>query len=279
MLICLITVVYLTLRAIDSGGVPLHLHPLKSHIDYICDTQADPTRILVDIVVRAFPIVANYSFVRMYFVAARTEAHNLKASGEAATLIAEKLVNFDLDAADKLLSQADEQLPIHEPLSGLLKNLRSYRSFLPYALFASTEDESLEPPNAILAEATHGKSMSLQHADAAVARLRDPEYSLADFHQDVSAAFPELKLYDLKQGSCSSGHTGFEEYQRTMGAMYSVYCLARLDIDGKNIFSYGVDENWRARTKPHGPDAAKRQTFYESVDWSPCRSSSFAQTS
>jgi len=95
---------------------------------------------------------------------------------------------------------------------------------------------------------------------------------LQDFSADVETAFPELRLYcvEAQRGSeslCSSGRTGLEEYQRTLGAFYSVYCIARLDIDGKEIFSFGVDEQGRPLMVPTGETAEQRQRFYTQMKW------------
>jgi hypothetical protein len=52
-----------------------------------------------------------------------------------------------------------------------------------------------------------------------------------------------------------------------MGALYSTYCLARLDLDGKEIFTFGVDMDGRPCHEPHGDVAAKQAVFYDSMNW------------
>ena len=90
--------------------------------------------------------------------------------------------------------------------------------------------------------------------------MRDVDYSLRDFHRDMVICFPELVLYLVGTGvdglgtvetsenlvmglevevpSCDdgvvltnmtgSGRTGIDEYKRTIGALFAVYWLMRL---------------------------------------------------
>jgi hypothetical protein len=100
----------------------------------------------------------------------------------------------------------------------------------------------------------------------AAVRMRDPGYALREFHDDMIACFPELRLYlanpieelggmslEPSKGSFSrfeerlsstSGRSAIEEYQRTIGALFAVYWFARADMDGKVSLCFGVDEKW-----------------------------------
>ena len=49
----------------------------------------------------------------------------------------------------------------------------------------------------------------------------------------------------------SSGISPQEEYLRSIGALFAVYWLARIGIDGECGFCFGVDREWR----PVTPDA------------------------
>eukprot|EP00913_Durusdinium_trenchii_P020200 g18979.t2 len=62
--------------------------------------------------------------------------------------------------------------------------------------------------------------------------------------QDLTA-FPELFLY-LRDGviDAGSGRTTDDEYQRTVCAFFAIYWLMRLDIDGRQGFSFGMDDDW-----------------------------------
>ena len=47
----------------------------------------------------------------------------------------------------------------------------------------------------------------------------------------------------------SSGVTGTEEYRRTVGALFAVYWLARIGVDGERGFSMGVDDEYTLRDR------------------------------
>eukprot|EP00326_Haptolina_ericina_P043239 CAMPEP_0181257476 /NCGR_PEP_ID=MMETSP1096-20121128/50265_1 /TAXON_ID=156174 ORGANISM="Chrysochromulina ericina, Strain CCMP281" /NCGR_SAMPLE_ID=MMETSP1096 /ASSEMBLY_ACC=CAM_ASM_000453 /LENGTH=613 /DNA_ID=CAMNT_0023355797 /DNA_START=93 /DNA_END=1934 /DNA_ORIENTATION=- len=119
----------------------------------------------------------------------------------------------------------------------------------------------------------------MEFALRAASKIRDPHYSLSKFYDDVTRAFPELTLYmvisdEAKAGGSdvSSGVTPAAEYRRTIGAMFAVYWLMRIGIDGELGFSFGVDEHWAPRPPcpptitPSGAQL-KRQTFYEKQEW------------
>ena len=98
----------------------------------------------------------------------------------------------------------------------------------------------------------------------------------------MTAAFPELALYVVTraenkfgQTDISSGVTSQDEYLRTVGALFCVYWLARIGIDGERGFSFGVDNDWTPRPIPTPSteggalegDAAKRKKFHDNCDW------------
>ena len=116
-------------------------------------------------------------------------------------------------------------------------------------------------------------------------RIRQPSYSLKDFHADMVRCFPELQLYlggclpaaDTVEASTAilknkgartaslstSGRTGHVEYCRTFGALFCVYWLMRLKLDAKEDsegldgqfgFCLGVDENtWESKLQEEEP--------------------------
>ena len=71
---------------------------------------------------------------------------------------------------------------------------------------------------------------------ACAAKLRQPAYSLRSFHADLQQLFPELRLYlCAKQGPSTtfittSGNTPKDEYKRTLGALFALYWLCRLEL-------------------------------------------------
>merc|ERR550532_545267 len=120
----------------------------------------------------------------------------------------------------------------------------------------------------------------------------DPDYTLRQFFDDL-AVFPELNLYlvdmvvsnndgsitklpsDRRETTSliSSGRTVGDEYQRTVGSFFALFWLMRLHIDGKDSFSFGVDEDWFPLTKdsPELQDAGKRTKFRFENRWSGLR--------
>ena len=109
-------------------------------------------------------------------------------------------------------------------------------------------------------------------------RIRDPDYTLRMFHDDMVAAFPELTYYMIRDSKVSSGGTPADEYKRTMGAAFSFYWLMRIGIDGECGFCFGVDDQWRPNAPPPGvrrPDGTfftrdpkqRRLAFYFDAHW------------
>eukprot|EP00971_Amphidinium_carterae_P336726 6473240-Amphidinium_carterae.1 len=114
--------------------------------------------------------------------------------------------------------------------------------------------------------------------------MRDPEYHLQHFYEDCMHAFPELQIYNpdaLKSkasialggssnelhtsNSAVGGYTLAEEQQRTIGALFAIYCLCRLDMNGKAVMSFGVDED-----RPHvakGIEAGIEQEGLKATAW------------
>jgi len=110
----------------------------------------------------------------------------------------------------------------------------------------------------------------------AAQRIRDPDYSCKHFFDDISAAFPELRLY-VQSGSCSaSGRSHDDEYQRTIAALFAVYWLMRVSVRGHECFCFGLNEDWTGPMKPmlelddpseEAAEFEKRQAFFEQADW------------
>merc|ERR1719356_2054320 len=132
----------------------------------------------------------------------------------------------------------------------------------------------------VLQELTKTKKVKTQRAMNAARKIRDETYTCRQFFEDVSAAFPELALYLVsKDGEdTTSGRTADDEYQRTIGALFSVYWLMRLSIDGAQSFCFGVDsdEYWNplsdvSKVVVRNPEEIKkRQLFKTSLQWKDC---------
>jgi len=112
-----------------------------------------------------------------------------------------------------------------------------------------------QAPNKMLHAAMEMEKTNWSEVNRMASRIQDPKYTLTDFWQDLQA-FPELHLYLLDNanrssttstgmGMSSSGRTIDDEYQRTVGAFFAIYWLMCIGIDGKDGFSFGVDQDWK----------------------------------
>lgn len=131
---------------------------------------------------------------------------------------------------------------------------------------------SIGSSGTVLEKLLKGKKTDWVRAKKAAVKIRDKSYTCREFYDDVSAAFPELLLY-IDDAGMSSGRSGDDEYQRTMGAMFAVYWLMRLHLDGAQCFSYGLGQDWNLRRRPggHGREDESeweaRKAFHEQVHW------------
>jgi hypothetical protein len=102
-------------------------------------------------------------------------------------------------------------------------------------------------PNPTLVKSMKGQQSNWSRIHEMSRRIRDPDYDLLQFFNDCVAGFPELSLFYAKElkDSVQSGNSGEAEYQRTIGAFFTVYWMLRLDTNGKSGFCYGVDERWQ----------------------------------
>jgi len=142
----------------------------------------------------------------------------------------------------------------------------------------------LKPPSPVLRVVQEGRTTDWGVVERMSRRIRDSDYGLAEFYQDL-CAFPELDLYLLENNvvpgliACSdtgaaaaiSGRTVGDEYQRTVGAFFAIYWLMRLNGDGRSGFCFGVDEHYRPIRVDAGEDrlfpAEKRLKFFRESQW------------
>mmetsp|Transcript_49148 Transcript_49148/g.114944 ORF Transcript_49148/g.114944 Transcript_49148/m.114944 type:complete len:879 (+) Transcript_49148:43-2679(+) len=158
----------------------------------------------------------------------------------------------------------------------------------------------MKTPNSILAALMYGSKTNWEVAERIAASIRERSYTPRNFYDDCVKAFPELQLYlgppvdshkhveptspidGHRNVKMTSGLTSDEEYQRTFGALFAIYWLMRLDVDGKFGFCFGVNpcdtESWRVRqpaTAPQPPSkpfpqmskAEKQASFYINGQW------------
>ena len=142
-------------------------------------------------------------------------------------------------------------------------------------------DDILGEPSKVFPSALDGMRYDHVAAHRAAKHIRDPKYSLQQFYVDVRQGFPELSLYVAQRSEALAGHTtttsgvsAADEYRRTLGALFAVYWLARVGIDGPEGFCFGVDEKWRPRQVPNdeGLDELdepnkRRLALYRSQKW------------
>jgi len=123
----------------------------------------------------------------------------------------------------------------------------------------------------VLESLMRGKKVDMKRARRAAREICSPGYTCQDFYGDITAAFPELNLYLV--GDMTSGRAGEDEYQRTLGAMFSFFWLMRLHLDGSQSFCFGLDENWKARARPFDDSQAaldeweRRSAFHRDAEW------------
>ena len=109
-----------------------------------------------------------------------------------------------------------------------------------------------------------------------------PGRLVQQYKDDCISAFPELRLFFASpEAMATGGRTSETEYQRTMGALFAVYWLVRLGMDGEDGFCNGVNETWntiKTNTLPTGEDATplnfftmtdgeKRDAFRKTMKW------------
>lgn len=143
--------------------------------------------------------------------------------------------------------------------------------------------QSVRSPNASLARAMVEKEADWKRIRRVAENISKPEYQLREFFDDCIASFPELALFfegpsavqREKFLATSSGRSGEAEYQRTIGALFTVYWMLRLDPggDGRSGICYGVDETWSAYPAPPLPndqmtaEEKKRASFFHDMEW------------
>jgi len=122
---------------------------------------------------------------------------------------------------------------------------------------------ALELCNEPLPAATYREKLA-----AIASKIRDPAYSLRQYHDDMLSCFPELQLYLVEADESTnaspftprrpehcnktmSGRSPDDEYKRTIGALFAVYWLLRLELpsvhgsdklDGQRGWCFGATD-------------------------------------
>jgi len=130
----------------------------------------------------------------------------------------------------------------------------------------AVDNPGTKAPNPLLCTTLEGLTTDWARAKKIAASILDPKYTLKMFHEDL-AAFPELHLFQFEEAQGGTG-TG-DEYQKTIGTFFAMYWLLRMDLDGKDGFSNGVDDQWA----PMGSSDSrltfqeKRAAFQSGANW------------
>ena len=125
---------------------------------------------------------------------------------------------------------------------------------LPKSLVPASPIPPGSPPSSLFDALLRGHVADMDRAREAAQRIREPSYTLKMFHDDCLRAFPELQLYvvgplpqpstsrpgatrplkaaDPIPAATSSGFTATDEYLRTIGALFAIYWMMRIGIDG-----------------------------------------------
>lgn len=163
-----------------------------------------------------------------------------------------------------LMFPPESELPIQPPIA----NPRGVRDKKAVSKFVSSIRPSMRmSPQQLfrsVAMTTGYKACNMQQLREAVSNLRQPDYSIRQFHNDVVSALPEFAYLNMPESKVLDRKgevtTSVEEYQRTMGSLFAVYWCMRLDMDGTIGFCFGVNSEWQPHYVPESllvaPDQA-----------------------
>jgi len=227
----------------------------------------------------------------------RLERSALRARREQSGDVTPRATHIERAKTEKVVHERAELERIEREKQELNQKLRLSRSrlregFLEDPIRMSIKSAMRGSPELVFPQVLKDASVNWDAAKRASISIRNPEYSLKMFYDDMVLAFPELKLYmafvsdyDEYVPDVDSGMTASIEYRRTVGALFAVYWLARIGIDGAEGFSYGVDEDWVPRMTPADENEGgvletpqnrtnhtdnnrkKRKSFHDNVDW------------
>lgn len=141
---------------------------------------------------------------------------------------------------NELMLEKRVPVPMSQSLTAAKENVMGARS----TLHPKEVQGKKGAPNPHLRRILQAKRTDWKTVRRMARRLQDKDYTLSQFNEDLTA-FPELFLY-LRDGviDAGSGRTTDDEYQRTVCAFFAIYWLMRLDIDGRQGFSFGMDDDW-----------------------------------
>jgi len=202
-----------------------------------------------------------------------SQAGHAAAAAAAASKLQEEQQKQKANAPASSSKDKDHQLIRRVPLAGTsAKTLAGMQVRL--------SKKSRRAPGGVLWAVMEGLQTDWTTVRRMAKDIGSKKYTLDKFNADL-LSFPELNLYLLEsKNSCgtnscssvSSGRTIGDEYQRTIGAFFAIYWLFRLDSDGRDGFSFGVDDQWRPFQVATSSDIRvtqtdKRLNFKNNAKW------------
>eukprot|EP00316_Scyphosphaera_apsteinii_P020115 CAMPEP_0119311246 /NCGR_PEP_ID=MMETSP1333-20130426/21991_1 /TAXON_ID=418940 /ORGANISM="Scyphosphaera apsteinii, Strain RCC1455" /LENGTH=638 /DNA_ID=CAMNT_0007315581 /DNA_START=165 /DNA_END=2081 /DNA_ORIENTATION=+ len=227
----------------------------------------------------------------------RLERESLRASRAQTGDLTPRASSIEKAMADRVVAERSAVEQQEKERKELAQKLRIERARLKEGYLVDPKrmvvrSHMLGDPLAVFDVLIGNETVDWEAARHAAISIRNPQYSLKQFYEDMVRAFPELKLYmayisdnDNYVPDVNSGTTASVEYRRTVGALFAVYWLMRVGVDGAEGFSYGVDEDWAPRGQPadanesgvldtsrgtnHHTDKnmKKRKAFHDQTDW------------
>mmetsp|Transcript_2405 Transcript_2405/g.5120 ORF Transcript_2405/g.5120 Transcript_2405/m.5120 type:complete len:1794 (-) Transcript_2405:193-5574(-) len=210
-------------------------------------------------------LVFSGTLVMIIVCAGKKKREEMRAKYRAERASLEKLMQ------GTFVDSADENLEVADALENL------YYDTKPTPLLGETTlERSIPAPLRWVSQ----QEFSMPEVCRIAQQIRNADYSVQCFFEDCLNCFPELKLYASVDGS-PAGHQGSrtarrpsqvellpvgdKECLRTIGALFAVYWICRLDLDGKRGLAFGTREE-----NPHKVNdvpASIKQSDLEGVGW------------
>eukprot|EP01059_Diplonema_ambulator_P020567 TRINITY_DN3439_c0_g3_i1.p1 TRINITY_DN3439_c0_g3~~TRINITY_DN3439_c0_g3_i1.p1 ORF type:complete len:765 (+),score=70.99 TRINITY_DN3439_c0_g3_i1:91-2385(+) len=151
----------------------------------------------------------DFYFTRGFADSVNAEKVKMQNSIAAAESIAASLAAFDLDAAEATLAHIPLPLLLHTAFNEILENLRSYKPYLPLALFEHTEEHT---PHPLKRSAPTGDNVALVFTDI--------QGSTATWEACPDAMRKALTMHNTILRECLRAHNGYEV--KTIGDSFMI---------------------------------------------------------
>eukprot|EP00755_Sulcionema_specki_P015477 Sspe_Gene.59506::Locus_32681_Transcript_2_2_Confidence_1.000_Length_3088::g.59506::m.59506 len=214
-------VVQMLLRLLDVR-VYDHLPELSTTYTY---TERSASSVVTICLLRITAVLSAFFMVNYFSRRTHEEQMRMLQSVHAAEKVASALVDFDLDLAEAVLEGSSIDPHLREALRGLLTNLRTYRPYLPDALFSSPASPSLfnmrQPP--------YGTEVAIVFTDI--------QASTAIWNTTQTGMKKAMVLHDRVLREAIAVHNGYEV--KTIGDSFMVAFDTAVDAV---LFALSVQE-------------------------------------